>query len=174
MKETVFIKSDGTEASNFKLEDGDNFVFKNMKDYPSKFGRIYYVIDEQDRWIRMTTTQAKFFENFDIKPGTKIFTQEYSNKYGTFIGLTTKNGAEGTQKLPALKKQTSTTLSIDEETLIQQLSGNETYAEWKDFAKTSVTNFKDAIEGIATELGINNTLTGNKLDQAYQQFKTKL
>jgi len=182
MNENVYVDKKGQTRSNFSLEATDTFVFKEIKELPpGKFGKTYYLVTVDDKWIKLTGGQHSFFEREDVQPNTALKCETYTNSYGTFIGLrygdsnqvTAVNEAPKPVGLPTLKPKEELTLSNDEETVLNQLVGNKSFTEWKQYGKGSVDTFKEAFEGTAQHVGVPLTITGGRLEQIYNLYLTK-
>lgn len=185
MKEISYVKRDGSNGFNYKLEEGDEFVFKKMLERDGKYGKMYSAITSDDKIITLTKSQGEFFGKFNIQPGTAVVCEEYTNAYGTFVGLRAKNRedlrpntstekSEKPQGLPPLKKSgSSLELTADEETCINQLVGNEYYDQWKLYAKTDVKQMIEALDGIANDIGVKLSITGTRADAMYNKFLQK-
>ena len=178
MIEKKYVSKSGKEGSNWKLEKGDEFVFKEFKSYPGKFGKNCFCVTTDDKWISLTGGQASFFERFNVKEGTKLGTEPYTNDFGTFLGIrdlsSNKLVQKSSTKLPSLDKPVEADLTSDEETCINQLAQNEEYSEWKDYAKVNETQLLEAMKGVGEKIGLTIGLNGERLTKAHKLFLTKI
>jgi len=187
MKEKTYNKKDGSQGVDYKLEAEDIFIFKEIKQYTTKFGEMHKVVTPEGKYITLTGGQYSFFERNVVNPGTAVACEEYTNSYGTFIGLRFSNAGDNTTTavntnttaqagLPSLNKTTPATipLTVDEETCMNQLLGSTELAPWKEHAKKNVANFMEALTGVAEKIGVKLVLGAERQKIMYDIFLTKL
>ena len=175
MKCKEYEKRDGSIGKTYSLEKGDKFKVNTgeVKEYEGKFGIMYSIEIETDgedgtQWLRLTGGQAKFFDRFEIMPGTELIAEGYSiDKFPgkEFVGIRYAN------KEDIVKKEA--VLSSDEETCINQLIGNSAYTPWKTYAKDNVIQFKESLDGVAEKMGLPVNLNGERLEEAFKAFLSR-
>ena len=179
MIENTYPDRQGNQQVNYILEAQDTFVYKEMRDFPGKFGKKYYVITPEQKWIQLTGGQHTFFEKNTVASGTKITCEAYNNSYGTFVGLRfakdtatpeVNTGTTATKGLPTLNAPTG--MDTDTEMCMNQLLQNTDFKPWKEYAKDNVQQFTEAMTGIAEQTGTK--LNPTVLPAAYKIYLTKL
>ncbi len=194
MKCKEYEKRDGSIGKTYSLEKGDKFKVNTgeVKEYEGKFGIMYSIEIETDgedgtQWLRLTGGQAKFFDRFEIMPGTELIAEGYSiDKFPgkEFVGIRYVNKEDIVKKgegkvpsspkaLPSLDKPKEAVLSSDEETCINQLIGNSAYTPWKTYAKDNVIQFKESLDGVAEKMGLPVNLNGERLEEAFKAFLSR-
>lgn len=91
MKKINYVTKEGKEGVSNELEHGDVFITKQAK--PKKFeGKfVNYILEAtyngEDMDINLKKSQGEFFDRFDVAPGTELRGENYTNSYGTFVGI---------------------------------------------------------------------------------------
>ncbi len=195
MIEKKYEKRDGTEGVEYKLEKGDVVAFKKKLTFEGNFGDNHLMITTDDKTIRLTGGQAKFFDKFEVAEGTEVLAEEYTNTFGTFIGLKYKNQSDVRKKgegnsspslsmpeikpgnsspLPTLSEAPKFEMTNDEETILNQLIGNSEFEVWKKYAKESAHNLKEAMGGLAKKIGMEFVSSTQRSEEIYKLYITKV
>ena len=164
MIEKAYIHN-GKQGFNYSLEDGDEFSHIEVTSRDAKYGKIYTCRTADNKYVKLTGGQFKFFDRFKPEPGTLFRCESYDNSYGTFVGIRFADENDMNSSAPVVASATA------QSTVATQVAAGPGPTPVVPASGLPVVN-TPTVDGVLTndEMTVINQLVGSEHYKPYREY----